>query len=1204
MKKGKTISKSEKKGNNLSLGIKISLSMAVLLIISLGTTGFLSYYQTHNAMSKATKASMTDKANNLSKLVGAGLNQLETSIRNISSKSYNTPEEAMTALDLIWSQNSSLFSNVGIGDKDGNVNFPGFSESYAGNKTYQQVTAGVSKAPVTLISDPYNDSKMAGMYLMLGTTIYFNNYQNIGAAVALITSGQVDSYMSSPSIGKTDYTMLVNSSGTIVASQNDAQVQGQENLFDDYKKDPSLKDLNKIAHAMTAGKSGIGSCMYNDRMVDIAYSKVLGEGYTVAVIVPDSELFATTNQTGMMIIIFTGIFLLFSVGFTLLLSRFLVTKPLKKTVHMIGEMSLGHLSGRLNVRSGDEIGQMSAAMNSLADNLQFEVLGTMRRISEGDTDFEIAARDEDDEVMPALSQTVKTIASIISSTNVIISAAREGRLNERSSSDAYQGNWKLLVDKINGLMDSVSAPINEVRDVVRLISKNDYTSHVNGEYNGLFKELSDDTNGLCDRLLAMQDTLIRVSRGDTTPLNEYESIGRLCENDNMIPSLTQMMRNINNLISEVMYLADQSTNGNVINARGEADKFEGGYKEIINGFNNTLESVSQPLSEITNVLGAMALNDYSIAMSGEYLGDFAKIAEAMNNVQQRLLAVQNVAVKISRGDISELEEYRLMGKQSENDQIVPALTQMMESIKRLISETMAIADSASEGNLSVRGDETKFEGEFVSIIRSINNFLEAVEKPTSEVRRVMTEIADSKFDTTIDGEFKGEFKVLIDAVNKTALTLKGIVSGITGVLTEIAEGNFSIEEIKEYNGDFNAISKALNNILNAFNELFSVIFSASEEVASGTRQISDGSQSVAQGATEQAGALEELTTSISQVASQTKSNATDANQANKLAAEVRDSAASGNDEMREMLKSMDEIRASSKNISKIIKVIDDIAFQTNILALNAAVEAARAGQYGKGFAVVADEVRNLAGRSTNAAHETAELIEGSAKKTADGTRIAENTAKMLSEIVVGVGKVADLVNDISIASNEQATGISQINKGIEQVSQVVQSNSATSEESASASVEISSQAAQLKEMVARFKIRSVAKSRGLFERKEAVVSSAEQARRLEKVMLKDAMNGKNAKPVKKPEQNIGEKAANKTIKPANVQKKLTMEPVIELKETTTAGKKEATAAADTAQAETNKLPSAKEPSIANNGHVKKKSSAEQKIISDKEFGKY
>ena len=289
------------------------------------------------------------------------------------------------------------------------------------------------------------------------------------------------------------------------------------------------------------------------------------------------------------------------------------------------------------------------------------------------------------------------------------------------------------------------------------------------------------------------------------------------------------------------------------------------------------------------------------------------------------------------------------------------------------------------------------------------------------------------------------------------------------VARDMATGDFSMEAkvLSERDG----LGVAMRTMVDKLNEALSKVRAAVNEVSSGTSQIADAAQSLSQGATEQAASLQEISASATEIGNQAKQNAETAAQANRLAEAAKAAAETGSRRMEELNGSMAAITESSGQIAKIIKTIDDIAFQTNILALNAAVEAARAGRHGKGFAVVAEEVRSLAARSAKAARETADLIDGSKNRVDAGNRIAKETVGALEEIVGSIVKVGDLVGEMAAASNEQAEGIAQISQGLGQIDQVTQQNTATAEETAAASEELSGQADELRALIGQFKLK-------------------------------------------------------------------------------------------------------------------------------------
>lgn len=343
--------------------------------------------------------------------------------------------------------------------------------------------------------------------------------------------------------------------------------------------------------------------------------------------------------------------------------------------------------------------------------------------------------------------------------------------------------------------------------------------------------------------------------------------------------------------------------------------------------------------------------------------------------------------------------------------------------------------------------------------------------PIETVVEAAQQIAQGNFDIHLEATAQDEIGMLTNTFDATAQTLKEVIQDVSTVLSTISEKNLNVESNAEYSGDLKKIKVSMDLIIESLNHVLHEINQISDQVASGSDQVASGAQALSQGATEQASSVEQLAATITEISVQVKENANSAVQAGMKTKEAGTMVSESNEKMQSLKHAMEEISVKSGEIEKIIKTIEDIAFQTNILALNAAVEAARAGDAGKGFAVVADEVRNLASKSAEAASDTNALIAGSLQAVENGTTLAEETAQSMVSVVTMVDEIISVVNTITEASEEQATSIAQVSQGIDQISSVVQTNSATAEESAAASQELSGQAQVLKQLVNEFQLK-------------------------------------------------------------------------------------------------------------------------------------
>ncbi len=526
--------------------------------------------------------------------------------------------------------------------------------------------------------------------------------------------------------------------------------------------------------------------------------------------------------------------------------------------------------------------------------------------------------------------------------------------------------------------------------------------------------------------------------------------------------------NIRHSVSKLVENVEHLRRGDFDKITSSSSKDEIG--QVTRSFVEVVDIIEDIVVDVQNCDTAYETGTLQPEINAEnYEGGYNDLASAVNNIfktnAEKMGYVMLVLERFAEGSF----DFKRTDFPGEQKVLTDTMFTCVDNILKLNNKIISMTENANNGNLE-QIDTTGFENSWLAILEELNQLLVTIEVPIHEVNTVLSAMAIGDLNTTINGSYKGVFNDMKHNVNTSVSAVNSAIRETNDSLARIADNDLNFKITTKYEGDFNKIIFAINSIVDRLNGVFGEFLVSANSVTDISNTLSNSSVKIANGATEQAATIEELNVTIEVINGKTRENAKKSANAQEIANDSMNNAVRGDSEMKTMLKSMEEIKTASDNIANIINVIDDIAFQTNLLALNAAVEAARAGQHGKGFAVVAEEVRSLAGRSKEAASQTADLINESLTKVDLGNNLAKSTAAALNEIVSSVSQVSELLDEISTSSTEQAEAVSEIVSNLGAFESVVHNNTVESEESAASAKNLSEQAYSLKSLIEEFEL--------------------------------------------------------------------------------------------------------------------------------------
>jgi len=669
-----------------------------------------------------------------------------------------------------------------------------------------------------------------------------------------------------------------------------------------------------------------------------------------------------------------------------------------------------------------------------------------------------------------LNNMVKMMSDLLAQTDIIIKGAADGELDKRANADLFVGGWNQLVTGVNAAITNIVNPMNVTADYVDKVAKGIIPPTITTEYKGQYNVIKGNLNNMVKMmsdLLAQTDIIIKgAADGELDKrANADLFVGGW---NQLVTGVNQAITNIVNPMNVTADYVDKVAKG--IIPPVITTEYKGQYNVIKGNLNNMVDMMTNLLSETDGLVQAAIGGRLATrATASKFVGGWFQLVDGVNKTLDAVIGPLNVAAgyvdRISKGDIPPKITDVYNGDFNE---IKNNLNQCVDAMNALVGDAGMLALAGVEGRLKTRADATKHQGDFRKVVQGVNDTLDAVIGPLNVAAGYIDRIGKGEVPPKITDEYNGDFNTIKNNINACVDGLQGLVEA-NNVIQLMSQNDFTSQIKGNYQGVFAELGKAINETITQMREALIQVQEGAMAIASASGEIAMGNQDLSSRTEEQAANLEETASGLEQITSNVNLTADNAQSANQEAVKARQVAQDGGTAVTQVIAAMESINESSAKINEIIGVVDEIAFQTNLLALNAAVEAARAGEQGRGFAVVAAEVRNLAKRSADAAKEIKVLIRESVTKSMDGSKVAAHAGETIQEVVANVQRVTALVGEIAGATQEQSTGLIELNKAVVQMDEVTQQNAALVEEAAAAAETLDSQAHTLAEVVSRFK---------------------------------------------------------------------------------------------------------------------------------------